>query len=221
MATFGTYSGLVAAVQEVAEDDSQEFLDYIPKAIELAQLRLMDELDLNEISVRQDVTCTPSNGLILKPEGYRFLNNAFLQTTSSRVPLKFAQANYVMDFWPIPTSTGMPQYIAPDYDSNYFLVAPTPASAYVISLDARIDTPMISAGYPSNYLTEHCGNALYFATMKEQAVFMRNSLLISTFEQNYLNAIQGINNRGRRARRQDGGTASTTESGKNTLMGTK
>jgi hypothetical protein len=221
MANFSTYDGLVTAVQEISEDDSQEFLDYIPKAIELAQLRLMDELDLDTISTRTAVTCTPSNALILKPTGYRFLNSAILETATGKQPLKFAQANYLMDYWPVTTSVATPAYIAPDYDVNYFMVAPTPSSAYVISMDLRVDTPMISASYPSNYLTEHCGNALYFATMKEQAVFMRNNNLISVFEQSYMNAVQGINNRGRRNRRQDGGTASTTESGKNTLMGTK
>jgi hypothetical protein len=222
MAFYNSYNALVSSVTEAAEDNSQEFLDYIPKAIELAQMRLQDELDLDSINTPVEVTCTPSVRLVLKPQGYRFVNNIFVVTSGgNEEPLKKVSTDYLRDYAPNQNVTGQPQYYSTDYSVDYFMLAPTPASAYVLRADIRVDTSYISAGNQQNIFTNNCANALFFATMKEQASFMKNPEMLQEYEQKYLNSIQGINNRGRRDRRQDGGTASTTESGKNTLLGTK
>ncbi len=221
MAYYNTYPALVSSVQEVAEDNSQEFIDYIPKAIELAQYRLQDELDLELLNQPIEITCVAANRLALKPAGYRFINNVFITVSGSEQQLDKVSTDYLRDYWPNQTLTGVPTRYSTDYNATYIMVAPTPASAYVLKADARVDITMISAGNPENYLTLYCANALFFATMVEQMDFAKNPEAMVSFENKYKNAIQGVNNRGRRDRRQDGGTASTTESGKNTLMGTK
>ncbi len=222
MSKFNSYSAIVSAVVEVAEDDSTEFLDYIPKAIELAQMRLEDELDSEFLNQPVELTCTPSSRLVLKPQGYRFINNAFIVTSGgTETPLKKVSMDYLREFAPNPTTTGEPRYYATDYSVDYIALGPAPASAYVLRTDMRTDFAYISAGNPSNILTEKCANALFFATMKEQAAYMKSPGLEKEFEEKYINAVNGINNRGRRDRRQDGGTASTTESGKNTLLGNR
>lgn len=222
MSYYNSFQAIVSAVTETAEDDSQEFLDYIPKAMELAQMRLQDELDLNSMNQPIELTCVPSNRLVLKPTGYRFTNNIFVVTSGGvETPLKRVSTDYLRDYAPNQSVTGQPKYYSTDYSVDYFMVAPTPSSAYLLRADARVDITFVSAGNPQNFFTQYCGNALFFGTMKEQAAFMKYPNVEQEFEAKYLNAIQGINNRGRRDRRQDGGTASTTESGKNTLLGTK
>lgn len=222
MAYYNSYSAIVSAVVETAEDDSQEFLDYVPKSMELAQMRLQDELDLDLMNTQIETTCVANNRLIVKPVGLRFVNNAFIVTSAGEEkPLKLASTTYLRDYAPVQTVTGEPKYYSEDYSADYFMVAPTPASAYLIRAEVRLDIPYLTPSVPQNYFTQYCANALFFATMKEQAAFMKNPVIEQEFETKYLNAVQGINNRGSRARRQDGGTASTNESGKNTLLGTK
>lgn len=222
MAYFDSYSAIVSSIVETAEDDSQEFLDFIPKSLELAQLRIQDELDIDQLNAPVELTCVTSNRLVLKPQDLRFINNMFVVTsTGKETPLKKVSTDYLRDYAPDKSVTGEPKYYSTDYSEEYLMLAPTPASAYTLMLDARSDATLISPTNPQNIFTRRCGNVLFFATMKEQASFMKNPQMKQEFEEKYLNAVQGLNNRGRRDRRQDGGSATTGESGKNTLMGTK
>jgi hypothetical protein len=221
MASFKTYSAIVSSVQEVAENDGAEFLAYIPKAIELAQMRMQDEVDSQELNSVVEVTCTPSNRLVLKPENYRFTNNMFVVTSGGREePLTKASASYLRDYWPVATNTDVPEYYATDYEEAYFLLAPTPASAYVLRTDIQQDIAFVSVSNPSNIFTEKYGNALFYATMKEMMVFEKNYAAAQDFDQMYQSTMPSINNRGRRDRRQDGGSNTLSQSGQNTLLGT-
>ena len=162
MAYYDTYQGIITAVTETAEDDSQEFLDYIPKSLELAQLRVQDELDAEILNSPVEVTCVPSVRTVLKPSGYRFTNNVFIVNTSGvETPLKKVSTDYLRDYAPNPSVTGFPKYYSTDYNTAYILVAPTPDAAYVLKTDMRVDVPLLSTNNPQNILTQYCGNALF------------------------------------------------------------
>lgn len=221
MTYYTNYNAIVSAVTEVYEDNSQEFLNYIPKAIELAQFRLEDEVDLDLMNTPVEVTCVASSPLILKPSNFRFVNNIFVQTSTANHILKKVSTDYLRDYSASVSGTGIPKYYSTDYSVDYFMVSPTPASAYTLKTDLRENVVYLSETNPENTFTKYCANTLFFATMVEQMDFAKNPEAKAAWNERYLNSVQGVNNRGRRSRRQDGGSASTVESGKNTLMGTK
>jgi hypothetical protein len=71
------FDGLVSAVRALAEDDSQEFLDYIPTAIYMAEERLMKELDTEGLLAQTTVTAVSGSALLSKPEGYRITHDIY------------------------------------------------------------------------------------------------------------------------------------------------
>ena len=71
MPVIDSYSTLVSAVIEFAEDDSTEFQTYIPTAIDLAEQKLTKEMDTMGLTLEADVTASSGNGVVSKPSGFR------------------------------------------------------------------------------------------------------------------------------------------------------
>jgi hypothetical protein len=219
---YTNYNAMVSSAQILAEQYDSVIVGYLPEAVRLATTRLEKEIDLDILSTNTEVTTTSGNRLLTKATGFQFLNNAYIVTSGGReVPLKVMPTDYLRDYWPVPTSTAEPVYIATDYSETQYMVAPTPASAYTVRLNVRNEITPISSGNQTNILTRNCGDVYFFATMSEVATLQKNNRMKQDFEEKYINAITGNNNKGRRSRRMDGGTASDVQSGKNTVLGTR
>lgn len=218
--TLQNYTGLVSAVQEAMEDDSAEFLSYIPTAIELAEFRLTRESDAEFLVSVATVSGTSGNRLLTKPSGYLIGQTLSFTTSSGSIRiLKKQTRSWCERYWIYgATSVGEPKYYA-DYSNSSFLIAPTPDSNFGYSL-AYITRPAgISAAVSTNVFTTWMPDALFYATMVEMSKFSRNDFLVVQYEQGYLNAMLGANNSDRRARRDEGAAPMNSNSQMNTLKG--
>lgn len=222
-ANIDSYTDLLARVQEVAEDTDAEFVAYIPTSINLAEARLMKELDLEILSSNVEETTVASSRLVDKPDGYRATNSIFLVTgAGNEVQLRQGTADYLRDFAPDSTVEAQPVYYATDYNDTKYYVAPTPDTSYTLRIDAVVDVTPLSGSNDTNFFTSKTPEALFYATMVEQATFMKDVETQSTFEQLYLNAVQGLNNQGRRQRKQNGPSVGQRgRAGNNTLLTTE
>ena len=75
MAKITNYTTLVAAVQEVSENDGSEFLAYIPTAIGLAEELLFKELDLEDLETKATGSLSSNVSTLNKPSGYEYLKS--------------------------------------------------------------------------------------------------------------------------------------------------
>lgn len=214
-----TFNGLVSAIKALAEDDSQEFENYIPTAIFLAEERLIRELDSVDLITTVSVTASASAPLLAKPSGLRFAHDIRYRTSSgSFIRPQMKQNDFIRDYWPIQTSVGQPKYYGNENGSNWVL-APTPASAYEFTVQYVKQETHLSAGAQTNYYTNLVPDALYYATMSQQSEFMKDYSTQQIWEKKYQFAVQAHNNEARRERRDDGTTPLNPEGGGNTLTG--
>lgn len=121
-----SFTTLVSAVQEYFEDDSTEFLDYIPVAIDLAEQRLAREIDSTHLRVNTNVSCTPGSRFINKPTGYKFAFNLRYVAPDGELKILHKKTDsFIEDYWPWgETSVGCPKYYA-DYSNTQFIIGPT------------------------------------------------------------------------------------------------
>lgn len=219
-----TYNGLVSAIKALAEDDSQEFEAYIPTAIHLAEQRLIKEIDTEGLHFTASVTATAGNPLVSKPSGYRLGYSLSYNTSVGREFVFKKTDDFIKDYWPQgSTSTsafpfGQPKYYA-DRNNTQFIVGPTPVSGYVFEVEYLKEVSALSSTVSSNYFTEFASDALYYATMSNMAEFMKDYQIQPVWESKYDRAMQGINNQGRRERRDDGTPPSNPDVNRNTLRG--
>ena len=219
-----TYNGLVSAVKALAEDDSTEFAAYIPTAIFLTEEKLIKDLDTESLITTTSVTGVAGSNLLTKPTGTRFTREISFRTSSgTKEHLTLKTNDYLRDYWPAITSTstypnGQPEYYANE-DGDSWLLAPTPASAYNYTVQTTQQLTHISAANQTNYFTDFCSDALYYGTMMGMAEFMKDYSTRDLWKSNYVEAIQTLNNQGRRERRDDSTHPNNPQGGPNTLTG--
>lgn len=213
-----TYAILTSAMQEAAEDNSTEFQEYLPVAINNAELRLTRELDTLGLTAITTVAATVSVAEVTKPSGYLLAHSIVYvdPTTSRRTVLRKKTDDYLDTYWPQPTSVGSPIYYS-ELDNTTIKIAPcVSVSANLIFNYEKRPTPL-SVSNQTNYFTDFCADALFHASMMEMAMWMRNQALMENHQALYTSDRDSINNQGRRARRDDGSPVGNTVPAVNTL----
>jgi len=195
------YPSLVSAVVNVAEDQSDEFRDFIPTAIGLAEDRMVRELDSQLLIANTTVSISDGSKYIEKPSGFRLGHEVLLKTSSGdRKLLKKRQKSFCEVYWPFQASTAEPVYYA-DVDVSTIMLAPTPEDDSYIVYRYEAPPVKLSEDVSVNALTTFYPNSLFYATMSEMATFEKAWSQVQFWDSKYMESIQGANNEGRRARR--------------------
>lgn len=214
-----TYDSLVSALVDEAEDDSSEFAAFIPIAIDLAERRLEKQLDTDGMVVVTTITVTAGSYIIPKPSGYRFPRDVEAVVSGNILPLKKKVNSFLRDYWPNPTETTTEPLYYADYDKNNIMIAPTMTSTTNLLMTAAIRPTRLSAGNQTNYFIDEIPEALFYAAMCNMAEFMKAWDSLKVWENKYTDAMGGVINEGRRARRDDDTKPNTNPSANNTLKG--
>ena len=213
-----TYSSLVLAIQETAENTGSEFVDSIPNFISRTEKRLTRDIGLQgltKFATTNFVTATP---IYQKPTNALIVKNLTITSGGSRINLVMKTKEYLNDYWPDRTSVGEPRYYA-NYGTE-LLVAPAPASAYPAEISYVVEpTALASSTQEENYFTQYCSNALFYGSMVEAALFMKNPTAANIWESFYGREIVALNNEARRSRRDSMAMPASPAGGPNTLTG--
>lgn len=213
-----SFDGLVSSIVDLAEDDSQEFLNYVPTAIFLAEERMMKEVEKQGLHVTASVTASVGNPLVAKPNGYRFTYDLHIIDSSGSASLpRRTTREFIKDYWPNQTVTDRPKYYS-DWDVNSFIVAPTPNGPYVFVLNYSGATNHVGVSNQTNWFTSNCPDTLFYATMCNMCEYMKDYSTMKQWETKYQDSVKALNNEGRRERR-DSDAAQSNPAGANTLDG--
>lgn len=201
-----TYNTLVSAVQELAEDSSDELLAYIPRAIDLAEIAISRELDNVGFTKYQSAFFTSSDPFLSRPPEALVVKYLAVIISGRTTPLELRTDEFINDYWPSRTSTGIPKYYA-NWGPNKFLVAPAPASTFSAEMAFTYKPAALSAANQSSYLTSVMSDVLLYRTMMEVALFLKNPTMKADWQAAYENAAGTMLNQARRERRDDSAVA--------------
>ena len=112
---------------------------------------------------------------------------------------------------------GVPRYYA-NFGFNNLLIAPTPVSAYDCEMSYIVQPTAATSVHQENFFTEYCSNALFYASMKEACMFMKNYSAAQVWEQEYQRAFTDLLNEARRTRQDDMRNNASPAGGDNTLV---
>ena len=212
------YTFLVNDIIQATENDSTEFVEYIPKIVNRAEERLtkmLDDVGLVEISA---VTFTSLTNTFTLPIGTRVIKNIFVEVSGTKINLLPRTDEYINDYWPVSASTGTPRYYARQTNTN-ILFAPTAVSTYTGKIVFTKRPTTLTSVNNTNYFTDFCYDALYYASMVEALNFMKNYSVTQVYEQQYSNSVEALRNQARRTRRDDMQSPASPAGGDNTLTG--
>tara|TARA_R100000951_G_scaffold101356_5_gene92793 strand:+ start:8851 stop:9504 length:654 start_codon:yes stop_codon:yes gene_type:complete len=196
------YNYLVNDILEAAENDSTEFLNYIPKMIYRTEERLTRDLDDYGLVSYTSVAVSSGNNQLTLPSGTRILKNINIVANTTKINLLQRTDEYINDYWNVSASTGTPQYYA-RRNNVTVLIAPTPVSTFNGEV-VHISRPTtLASATNTNYFTDYCYDALFNGSMVEAMIFNKNYTAVPLFEGRYVESIQSLRNQSRRTRRDD------------------
>lgn len=212
------YTYLVNDVIQATENDGSEFTDYIPKMVNRAEERLTKSLDDAGLVQTTTVSLVSATNTFTLPTGTRVIKNIFIEESGTKINLLPRTDEFINDYWPVSASTGTPKYYARQTNTK-ILFAPTASTTYTGSIVYTARPTTLTSVNNTNYFTDFCYDALYYATMIEATNFMKNYSVVQVYEQQYANAVEALRNQARRTRRDDMQTPASPGGGDNTLTG--
>lgn len=213
------YNSLVQSIVDAAEDDGTEFANYIPVSIDLAEERLIKDLDLIDLEQKITGSLTANSNTVSKPNDYKLPHFMNITVGTVKRLLKNRKEDYLIDYWPDAAQVGAPKYYS-DSAFGIFSFAPTPDQNYQYQLKYLAQPPKLSTTNTTNYYTAQCKDLLYFASMIEQTQFMKAWDQVKVWESRYQQEVDAWNMQAARKRRDDGETPNNPNGGDNTLKHT-
>ena len=212
------YTYLVNELIAATENDSTEFLNFIPNMVNRAEERLVKDLDDYGLVTYTSVAVSSGNNKVTLPTGTRIVKNFNIVSNSSKINLLMRTDEFINDYWPVSASTGTPKYYARKTNTN-IVFAPTASTTYSGELVYVVKPSALTSTNQNNYYSDFCYDALFYGCMIEATNFMKNFSVTPVYEQQYQNAVEGLRNQSRRTRRDDMEMNASPAGGDNTISG--
>ena len=188
-----TYAELVQNIKDFMEDDGTEFSNEIDKFIDLDELRISRDVITPEFKRKVTSAFTANDPFLTMPTDLVTLEHLQVINSNVRTLLLLKSDEFITEYWPNRTSTGVPKYYT-YFDTSTIYVAPTPSSNLSIELSYKRRLPALSSSNTSNWTSINAADALLYACLIEASVFNRNYNLQDRYTAMYQQAVKAINN---------------------------
>ena len=169
-----TKATLTTAIQDYTDNSETTFVNNIPNFVKAAEEKILKSVDLDYFRKNVTSALTSSDAFLTVPSDY--LASFSLQITSSGSESFLLQkdVNFLREYTPASTTTGLPKYYA-RFDENNFILAPTPNSNYTIQLNYFYRPASITAGSDSGttWVSTNAPFALLYGSLVEAYSFMK------------------------------------------------
>ena len=204
-----TYANLKTDLRHYPEVDSTVLTDAICSTItKNAENRIYREADNDDNRFYATSNLTIGNRYVTIPSDLRIIRYAQLTndnvTPNVHVYLEKKDTSFMTEYYDTPsTASGLPKYYG-NWDSQYWLVAPTPDRAYEITLAyIKQPTSITTSDSTTTYLSNKYQDLLLYAVLLEAYGYLKGPQnLVQYYQQSYQQALQSyaIEQQGRRRR---------------------
>jgi hypothetical protein len=179
-----TYDSLVENIQSYLERTDTATIDKIPLFIMLAE-----QVIASQIKFLGNLTVNTSNmvigtSTIAKPARWHKTVSMNITVGGSRQPVLLRKYEYLREYWPSPTATGIPVYYA-DYDYSNWLIAPTPDVAYAFEVLYYERVQPLDSSNQTNWFTIYAPQALLYGSLLQAMPFLKNDERIPMWQAQY------------------------------------
>ena len=128
-----TYSTLKSAIKDYTENQESTFVSHLVDFVKTAEERIFKSVDLEFFRKNATGTTTAGNQFLAVPDDYIASFSLSLESSSNKNFLLIKDVNFLQEYNPNSSTTGLPKYYGV-YDFQNFLLAPTPDAAYTAEL---------------------------------------------------------------------------------------
>ena len=169
-----TFATLKTAIQDYTENTETTFTNHLSDFIKAAEERIFKTVDLEFFRKNVTAATTSSNRFLAVPTDYLASFSLSITSSSNKSFLMQKDVNYVVEYNPNSSTTGLPQYYA-IFDVENFILAPTPDQAYSVELHYYYRPNSLTAGSDSGttWLSTNAPFAMLYGSLIEAYVFMK------------------------------------------------
>jgi hypothetical protein len=179
-----TYDSLVENIQSYLERNDTATLDKIPLFIMLAEQVIASKIKfLGNLTVNTS-NMVANNAVIAKPARWHKTVSMNITVAGERQPVLLRKYEYLRNYAPDPTATGIPLYYA-DYDYTNWLMAPTPAIAYAFEVLYYERVQPLDSSNQTNWFTIYAPQALLYGSLLQAMPFLKNDERIPMWQAQY------------------------------------
>ena len=200
-----TLATLKTAIQDYADNSETSFVTNLPNFIKAAEERIFKGVDLDIFRKNVTSAFTSSDQFLTVPSDYLASFSLQITTSGSESFLLQKDVNYLREYTPASSTTGLPKYYA-RFDTDNFIVAPTPNSNYTIELHYYYRPASLTAGADSGttWLSTNAPFALLYGSLIEAYYYMKGEPdVIAQYEKNYVFYLQRLKDLGEARENED------------------
>lgn len=201
MADYNNLIGTSGDVAQMLGNDSAELATFLPRAVEIAEQRIYNELPAVAFNDSTTGVTGLSTTQIARPQDITTLR--YLKI--SNAPLLFIDYTTFVELYGANTTTGTPVHYTIDTPANY-IIGPAASGVMTWVLGYRKPLAALTVGSPSNWLTTNAYSLLLTATVVEAVRFViddRQGGLLDTYERKYGELLAYYSDRETRNSRDD------------------
>ena len=193
-----TLATLKTAIQDYTDNSETSFVTNLPNFIKAAEEKIFKGVDLDIFRKNVTSAFTSSDQFLTVPSDYLASFSLQITTSGSESFLLQKDVNYLREYTPASSTTRLPKYYA-RFDTDNFIVAPTPNSNYTIELHYYYRPASLTAGADSGttWLSTNAPFALLYGSLIEAYYYMKGEPdVIAQYEKNYVFYLQRLKDLG-------------------------
>ena len=201
-----TYAQLKTAIQDYTDNSETTFVNHLNDFIKASEEKLLKSVDLDYFRKNVTSTLTSSDQFLTVPSDYLASFSLQITASGSESFLLQKDVNYLREYTPSATTTGLPKYYA-RFDENNFILAPTPNSAYTIELHYFYRPASLTAGADggTTWLSTNAPYALLYGALIEAYTFMKGEAdVIQNYTNLYMQYLERVKDLGEARENTDG-----------------
>jgi len=169
-----TKATLTTAIQDYTDNSETTFVNNIPNFVKAAEEKILKSVDLDYFRKNVTSALTSSDEFLTVPTDYLASFSLQITTSGSESFLLQKDVNFLREYTPASSTTGLPKYYA-RFDEDNFILAPTPDSNYTIQLNYFYRPASLTAGADSGttWISTNAPFALLYGSLVEAYTFMK------------------------------------------------
>lgn len=193
-----TFAELKTAIQDYSENSETTFVNNLSIFIENAEQRIFESVQLEFFRKNVTANLTASNQYLAMPTDYLASYSLSVTSSGAKSFLLMKDVNFIEDYNPNSSTTGLPKYYAA-FTSDNFILAPTPDSGYQVELHYFYRPTSLTAGADSGttWLSTNAPFAMLYGALIEAYTFMKGEAdIIQNYDQKFMQAIARLKDLG-------------------------
>jgi len=169
-----TLAQLKTAIQDYTDNSETTFVTHLPDFIRASEEKIFKSIDLDIFRKNVTSAFSSSDPFLSVPSDYLASFSLQITTSGSENFLLQKDVNFIREYTPSSSTTGVPKYYA-RFDEDNFVIAPTPDANYTLELHYYYRPASLTAGADSGttWVSTNGPFALLYGSLVEAYTFMK------------------------------------------------